>query len=683
MVPQAQSKYECMGSLFKNGHQSFSPVSPLEPHDGASHQYPSDDIKQPKKTFTTEMISALNPVPTGLSMINDSKMSPARLWNTIILDTWWPETMALSFSAGCLVLVAVILRYYDGRPNPTLPTGITLNAVVAILSTASRSSLLFAITATVGQSKWCWFRSRPRTLHDLQRLDEASRGPLGSFGMLLHRTVFSTTTIGALVIILALGLEPSFQQILAFRDVAIVDQRSPASAQIAISEASPYSFFLSDDAVHEAMNAGIWSSPSQFDLEWSCPSGNCTWTPFSTLGICSMCENTTTTVKVNSINDDGACRLSNVPTAPNDPVLNGSCTVSPPLGAHYTIDVNASYSSAQNETDLFTSGEIIWAAWSLIDSANYPEDTARTYLNVSDPDLVLNHVQLRPVYSPDGSVTIEVLNATQCILSICAKEFTLDVRDGEANVKHTANDFGSHQSVSDALSVDTVSPEVCWNSTRPGEDGVCGASNMIWPTELDSALSWDSSRSFYMESGFEDSEFFELGHDDDDPEFLLAIKRKGFSTIIDAITASLSKSIIDRSNSKFADQYTTDLGVQSVAPGETWVTSTVVRVRWEWLALPISLLVISIIFLIWTVLLTHRYQVPLWKSSLLATLYNGMEDILIQQNRSEEYRGYQHVSDMKDSAAVQLVQLEAPKGTERVMIRPWIRGKRDSFMGEK
>ena len=59
------------------------------------------------------------------------------------------------------------------------------NAIVSALATASKTSLLCAVTGAIGQLKWCWFEQE-RKLYDLQALDEASRGPAGSLALLFR-----------------------------------------------------------------------------------------------------------------------------------------------------------------------------------------------------------------------------------------------------------------------------------------------------------------------------------------------------------------------------------------------------------------------------------------------------------------------------------------------------------------
>ena len=79
------------------------------------------------------------------------------------------ETISAIFSLLCLTAIFVILAVYNNSPSPSLPHGVTLNAIVSILATGSKASLIFVTSESIRQLKWIWFRTR-RTLVDMQLL---------------------------------------------------------------------------------------------------------------------------------------------------------------------------------------------------------------------------------------------------------------------------------------------------------------------------------------------------------------------------------------------------------------------------------------------------------------------------------------------------------------------------------
>jgi hypothetical protein len=97
-----------------------------------------------------------------------------------VLTRWWPEFLSCLVSFACLVALVLVLRAYDGQPLPTWSGGITLNTVVALLSTVCRTLFVIAASQALSQAKWNWFKTSPRPLADLSAFDDASRGPWGS-----------------------------------------------------------------------------------------------------------------------------------------------------------------------------------------------------------------------------------------------------------------------------------------------------------------------------------------------------------------------------------------------------------------------------------------------------------------------------------------------------------------------
>ena len=116
--------------------------------------------------------------------------------------------------------------------------GITLNAIISILATASRVSLAFAISNTMGPIKWLWLKtSEPKLLSDLQSLDSASRGPAGSLGLLSTHLRWSVASIGAIVTLLMLLFDPFVQQVVRFEHRVVY---SPSDQVAAVKTVDPH-----------------------------------------------------------------------------------------------------------------------------------------------------------------------------------------------------------------------------------------------------------------------------------------------------------------------------------------------------------------------------------------------------------------------------------------------------------
>ena len=108
--------------------------------------------------------------------------------------TWWKlELLNVLLSTACMLAIVGILLGYQNRLLSSWPYArFSLNSAIALLATVARTSLLFAVTASIGQRKWQWFLSNSsrgrrvdgggnqRMFRDFEALDDSSRGLLGS-----------------------------------------------------------------------------------------------------------------------------------------------------------------------------------------------------------------------------------------------------------------------------------------------------------------------------------------------------------------------------------------------------------------------------------------------------------------------------------------------------------------------
>ena len=119
---------------------------------------------------------------------------------------WWFELLALAFSIGCMVSIVAILFTFQDRPQSEWRGGwLSITATIAIFSTGANSAAALAVGACLSQYKWLHFRKSAHKLTDLDLLEEASRGPLGSL-VLLARRPWGLASVGAIVTLLAVGV---------------------------------------------------------------------------------------------------------------------------------------------------------------------------------------------------------------------------------------------------------------------------------------------------------------------------------------------------------------------------------------------------------------------------------------------------------------------------------------------
>lgn len=118
----------------------------------------------------------------------DDKLS---LWRR-----WWLFGITSSvISLLAFAALVVVLAHCDSTSQRTwLFSRLTLNGLVALLATITRTALMISVGSCLSQGAWNWFSNtrkrtfpRERTLGDLEMIDAASRGSWGSM-QLLWRT---------------------------------------------------------------------------------------------------------------------------------------------------------------------------------------------------------------------------------------------------------------------------------------------------------------------------------------------------------------------------------------------------------------------------------------------------------------------------------------------------------------
>jgi hypothetical protein len=246
-------------------------------------------------------------MPARTSRISNS--SKRASWSS----SWIYEICAIVVSVAFMIAIVVVLKtqiHGKLRSSWTLP--LAPNTVIALFSTLSKSAILLVITACISQLKWIYFGRRGHRLMDLQIFDNASRGPLGAISLIVRiRWGATIASIGALLTILSLGQDALYQQIYSTYTNDTAQQGHVASLAVTRCQSSgaldsgftgklrylivigshlrskASSVFSNIRGLSASVLSGI-SVPQ--NPTFNCPSGNCTWGAYESLGICSSCE---------------------------------------------------------------------------------------------------------------------------------------------------------------------------------------------------------------------------------------------------------------------------------------------------------------------------------------------------------------------------------------------------------
>jgi hypothetical protein len=249
-------------------------------------------------------------VEPGRAQANTSSLK--NLWS------WWPEILAslgVLVSLGALVATLAVSR---NKPLPKLPYSISINTIISFEATVFKGCLTLIVSSIISQSQWLWF-AKSRSLYDVVRYDGATRGPWGALIWIFkHHVKSPLTSLAAIVIILALVIDPFIQQLIGYVGCQSEMQDIPSKAAIPRTNYfSPPAYHLDMGAiaikipmgVQNAVSAGIEGTPKNVDFD--CSSGNCTFAePYSTLGFCHVCEDLSSQVQFNETcrqDSNGTC----------------------------------------------------------------------------------------------------------------------------------------------------------------------------------------------------------------------------------------------------------------------------------------------------------------------------------------------------------------------------------------
>ena len=143
-----------------------------------AHMLPASETHNFSSTSTADCdeIDPEDPVPQN--------SSPGRLRHAVS-HFWLAEFVCWVIASAIFVAIAILLFTFDGHQAPDWPYGITLGALVSLLATIAIFFLTVPVTSGLGQIKWIWFRSEQHKIIDFEVIEEAGRGPMGSFMLLL------------------------------------------------------------------------------------------------------------------------------------------------------------------------------------------------------------------------------------------------------------------------------------------------------------------------------------------------------------------------------------------------------------------------------------------------------------------------------------------------------------------
>ncbi|KAG5658579.1 hypothetical protein KAF25_010760 [Fusarium avenaceum] len=235
------------------------------------------------------------------------------------MRSWLWESLSLVFAMALLITIIAVPAYYNNQILKQWPYDISLNTIIALLSTFMRASMLLVVAELVGQMGWQALR-QPRPVSDIHHFNEASRGMVGAIKLFWSVPPRLVSIVAAIVIILSPAIAPFSQQAVATVPCARTVEGSQAS--LPVSHYVPHSRSLYSDTpsvkeVSGDLKAAMLNSlvnPTGKDtaVVVTCATGNCTFpasskgVTHSSIAMCSSCIDTTEFIKLNITEYEGS-----------------------------------------------------------------------------------------------------------------------------------------------------------------------------------------------------------------------------------------------------------------------------------------------------------------------------------------------------------------------------------------
>ncbi|RYC61420.1 hypothetical protein CHU98_g4801 [Xylaria longipes] len=548
---------------YLTAHQYSSPQEYVM-HDYAMPQayfVPKENVPWHNVTETTQE-TALKP---------PSKIS---LWDRLN-SGWGPEIFSQVCSVLFLLALIILLSRLDGQPLSTWTIAVSPNAVISILSIASKASLIYALGQTISQLKWLHLTKKPDSLADLQHYDDASRGPLGAFRMFWKvRSGHFIAYIGCVIILLALAFEPFSQQLLHFEErvITIPDTQSSVSFSTAydfqgdgVDGASAVIVGPRDNPMTAAAVNGVYDVVK--DPPFDCPGSTCSYPTFTTFGVCSECADITKTITKKTLSTTYQKVYSF--TTPGNLTMQASASTDAHSGFKHTL-TNATAKGLN--TQFAGLGMPVRAG-----VIRFPDDQADTRLTIDN--------------------WMDTMQAYECTISFCGRQYS------------------------------------GWNTTNgtisPGEEQIIKLNNSDVPTadapwyrllapldpakSLGADLANNSFRINYLDGENIESilmSIFTISNE------LPANQQIGASALysspdviatIDNVAKGISYHMMSGPNS-------------TTVHGEVYSTQAYMSVHWPWITPLVVVVVASAFCLIAVILITRKAKQLIWKSSLTPLL---------------------------------------------------------------
>lgn len=595
-------------------HNSPSPEPGYTPHNLAS---PIEVSPVSNRGHFHEMFSeprssdegSIHPLPIPEEPISERKTARKRFDS---VGSWTWEVGGCTLSLVSIALLVGFLVYINGREYASWERSVSPNTVVSVISTVAKASMLVPVSSCLSQLKWSRYQN-PTPLYHMQVLDQASRGPVGALES-LWKVKPGLTTVGASLMVFAVAFDPFAQQILSYPSRRVENEDSASFVQSADQYWSNWTRSVHDTGfinmftrdLEPSMYAAILNglSRSNTPLNPVCPSGDCEYDDFVTLGVCARCKDVTNEASQDCVQSTDEHRLYTQPWMAEIPL---DCTYTAYSGASISPGIwldDAKWLSQDNY-----SAFAIHNPWSSISTAN--ASTARQGDRARVASFLTAKYDGGQTWTSENNTATEKRpTLTECSVSLCERKYQQfsGTKDSQQIFELvTSQDLHLGKTLESNISDIWLNTLVSPNGTKQlSPDSNFTIENTTW---MDLSLTMTGLFNLTLYTG--DAQYIERSVPGLTP--LLALWS----------SANLTESI-----NSMADSMTDNIRSSTSArqlPGRAFSTETYIHVRWPWIALPAVLVILSTTLLLVVSVENRKYSTLLWKSSVLPLVLGKLQ----------------------------------------------------------
>ena len=481
--------------------------------------------------------------------------------------------------------------------------------------------------------------------------------------------------LGAFITVLAIALDPFAQQLVQFEQhlsnaadtqtIVARAQRYSKGTELGTREDSiiPGVITMADYSMQSAISYGL---VQQYDTvvqqtSFKCPSGNCTWSPFESLAVCSVCNNLTDQLTAYAAPYNLWYDLNGSLDLAAQPEFHNGTTIRLPNGLFINNLDGISYT-----TPAFSDGGYGNVYMTTLGTGNASKTNS-----LEDNDSLIWAMSILKLQESSNSSLVWPnipVEAIECGLFYCIKQYSSIVQNGVLQEAETYVSTISRDSNSWQLII----------SNGHNYSGIILNANEVQSLEFNNITSADPRTDLMFGNGFNVSQaaidsisnYFQNqfsnipnlnytysmdGEQRPEDTSPTPVTLNGFysnplyspsvmQVLFDSFNINETFRSLARSMSNALRAGADNSTVQSGGKG---VMKTHYRIQWPWIALHALLVLAGIAFLAITIVKTKEARVPTWKSSSLAPLscsteigdvLAGIESIEMMEEKASQHR---------------------------------------------